>query len=336
MAASLLGYLNPMNYFANKEPSADLEKGEADGSVEQPTPMKLEEISSLDEPCKEEEKPLVGSDQEVPTAVESNSSLDLRKPWKQPSPQDNSDEPIKIRAQEETQHFPKPVVFDFCPGQRRMPYGQWWVPKGKTAAECTICEYCCNNCFSEVAMKPYLHKHFNMSGKYEGLIPHKEMKTTNCNCDCPKSEEHPKPKELYCPPCYFESIEVFGYCASLGTCRECKNQTSYSAMEYCPNCSYLLKACHMCCDTLKDGNSYIDAVMNKLDESIEQYEQWAQSDDDDKSYVKERIAYFNDKKEKVSSLLKDKSAEDILVMAKSDYKITIHFLEPNQTVTKGL
>lgn len=263
-------------------------------------------------PMTEEEiEEFFGSDEEPPAKV-SKGNLPCHL---------NPDNLIQIMAYEEVKHFPQPVVFDFCPGQRRMPFGQWWVPEGKTPAECTICEYCYNNkCLGDVVMTPYYHKHFNISGNYQEKIPYSKMKNGNCNCDCPKMKEHPRPDNLLCPPCYTKSLSIFCRAASCGSCQQCGNWTSYCGMAYCPPCSHLLKACHECGQPLKEGDAYLEELEASLDKEIARSEKYMTRDPEMKDYYTEEITKLKKRKEKVVARFSGKSAEEILVMAKNNYE----------------
>ncbi len=233
----------------------------------------------------------------------------------------NPDVLIQITANEEAQHFPHPVVFDFCPGQRRMPFGQWWVPEGKSARECTICEYCyTNKCLGDVAMTPYYHKHFNISGQYNGEIPYSKMKNGNCNCDCPNADKHPKPRNLLCPPCYYESLDIFCRACSCGACHECGNWTSYMGMKYCPPCSHLLKRCHECGESLKEGNAYLEAIEDYHNKSIKRNQKYMEREPDMREHFEKQLEMANKRREEAIARFTNKSSEEILAMAMNNYK----------------
>lgn len=172
---------------------------------------------------------------------------------------------LMITAEMKTMHFPRPVVFDFCPGKTRMPYGQWWVPEGKRPEECTICEYCVNQrCLGDVKLLPYYHASFNLSGNYIGEIPLDQLQNGNCDCDCPKRHQHPTPRNLFCPLCTITEKT----CKYSNTCQQCGNEVHYKDVVYCPPCSHLAKACQRCGEKFKDGNTYIKEIVTFFTDEI--------------------------------------------------------------------
>lgn len=231
-----------------------------------------------------------------------------------------SNQQLVLEAYEKTKHFHRPIVFDFCPGKRRMPYGQWWVPEGKSSQACTICEYCYNNkCLGEVKLVPYYHPNFNLSSNYIGNIPPDQLNDGNCDCDCPKSKDHPQPQNLQCPPCRIKSSEIFGSLTSIGVCKQCTNWTSYLETTYCPSCSYLLKACHKCGETIKEGNSYINAILVVFAKMIKRNRRCQiefQDDPDEAAYYKNRVEKLEKQREEAITQLKNRLTEQMLVMSK--------------------
>ena len=312
MATSFFGYLNPMNFFASKEQPAVPENEEQRMQVDLPKEETFGEQCNPEVPSQD------------PSPAPNESSLEISSPSGEEDLQlyVDHDNLIQDMARIEIEDSPKQFVFDFCPGQRRMPYGQWWVPEGKIASDCTICEYCYENkCLGEVPMTPYFHQNFNISGKYNGKIPSTRMKSGNCNCDCPKAKEHPQPSNLMCPPCYYESLEALGRAAVCGSCEKCGNWISYSGMTYCPPCSHLFEACYECGGTIKEGNAYLEAIKAGFDKQIKRCAKYTQIMEDDwKGYYEDKIEQLRKEKEEVALRFKDKSAAEVLVMAKKNYK----------------
>lgn len=306
--------------------------GSPDIHVEVGVPQQplLEEVEAGQDPLqvvKEDEKVVAAADNLV--LIEREMTQEEQEEYfpEPPSkyskvpPHLNPDNLIRIMAHQEAQHFPQPVVFDFCPRDRRMPFGQWWVPEGKSAAECTICEFCYNNkCLGDVAMTPYYHKQFNISGKYDQEIPYDAMKDGNCNCDCPKANEHPKARNLSCPPCYYHSLDIFCRAASCGVCQECKNWTSYIGMSYCPPCSHLLKRCHECGESLKEGNAYLEAINEHFDKTIKRNQKYLEREPDMKEHFEKQLEKSIKRKESAASRFSNKSCEEIIAMAMNNYK----------------
>lgn len=356
MATSYLGYLNPLSYFTSStQEKPTSESGEplpmeecpqeesspyqpsVEGSSEPIGPALetsgggLEEVEDGQDPLsiqqsKEDEKVVASGGNLIVTEREMTQE-EIDEHFSEESskgalpPHLNPDNLIRVMVFEETKHFPRPVVFDFCPGQRRMPYGQWWVPEGKTAAECTICEYCYNNkCLGDVVMTPYFHEHFNLSNNYEGNIPYAEMRDSNCNCDCPKSKDHPKPNNLLCPPCYYESLNIFCRPASCGSCKQCKNWTSYIGMHYCPPCSHLIEACHECGETFKEGDVYLEKISLYLDEEIKRNQKYIERDPEMRDYFEERLKRSVERKEQTTTKFAGKSKQEVLAMAVKNYR----------------
>ena len=195
-------------------------------------------------------------------------------------------------TQTKTGSLSRLVTLNFCPGHFKTPYGRWWLPTGKTPAECIICDYCYNNkCMGTITITSYTNE---------------EVDNGNCNCACPKSKEHPQPDNILCPICYFESSKVLVSFASCGYCQQCKNPTAYTAMNLCTICSQLFRACHKCTESIHIGDSYIPKIIAYLE----------REDVHKTAFLKREII----------KLFEGKSADDIIEMSRQKYKTILDIL----------
>ncbi len=140
-----------------------------------------------------------------------------------------------------------------CVGDIRINYGKWYVPIGKTAQDCTYCEYCYKNgCVSP------------------DKVTEQTEAAVNCNCDCPNKASHPKLVTIICPLCVPKPVSPD---SKVGTCKKCKTTTYHPDMAYCPGCSTEVKSCSECGDEIKNGDQYLTQIEEKIKKSIEMHTQ---------------------------------------------------------------
>lgn len=146
---------------------------------------------------------------------------------------------------------------DCCVGKTRINFGKWYCPHDKTPEEFTYCEYCYNNgCVDKSTV-------YDLQETLDNLT-----EAPNCNCDCPNQESHPLLSAIMCPICEISSYGMMQCCAC-GNCKKCGILTPYSGECYCIGCSYQLKACYDCGESVKDGNTYIPEIEELVIKLIE-------------------------------------------------------------------
>jgi hypothetical protein len=112
-----------------------------------------------------------------------------------------------------------------CTGNFRVHRGKWTIPNGKTAHECTYCEWCvANQCIQLEA----------------GYTTKRDL--ANCLCDCPIKHTHAAIQAYNCGK-HEEDVST----CDMGTCRTCwKLGTTSGSERYCEACSALFGICGVC------------------------------------------------------------------------------------------
>jgi hypothetical protein len=113
-----------------------------------------------------------------------------------------------------------------CPGRLRGVRCNWFIPNGKTAEECTYCEWCISHGCVQLE---------------EGYRSTAELE--RCNCDCPILNSHAVMLPYNCG----NHSGMIGDCM-MGRCRICytEGSTTSSANKYCRDCSALYSICEIC------------------------------------------------------------------------------------------
>lgn len=130
-----------------------------------------------------------------------------------------------------------------CPGKLYVHRDQWTIPNGKTARECTYCEWCVNNgCFQ-------LEPGFSVS---------RDLGT--CSCDCPVRDAHVTMQPYNCG-----QHDGTPGMTVMGTCKSCWRaaSTSSSAEKYCGGCSAQHGIC-IVCGVNRDGKYPMRPVAKML------------------------------------------------------------------------
>jgi hypothetical protein len=186
---------------------------------------------------------------------------------------------------------------DCCVGDTPINFGNWYCQNGKTAEDCTYCEYCVNNKCIDVSQL------YKLSDS-----------TYHCTCDCPKKHSHPKLFCYFCPKC---EIERFGMepPKAGGACKKCKFQTPLANQAYCASCSIQLKSCYECGLAIKDGNSYITDVELSISKHVQEIKNFMIKDKDGKyqqQYLK-TIEMLTSQLQKARELFANKTSEQMCV-----------------------
>ena len=205
---------------------------------------------------------------------------------------------------------------NFCLSKYRTPFGQWWVPEGKTAVECTYCEYCVKNgCHGDTPLSPLHHRFFNITGTYQDEIP-KSKESTLCNCNCDCKEEHPLLYNLRCPICYI--LMMRGWCGldCFGNCTQCGNLTSHGGMVYCIPCSYIMESCGECGQPFRSGDEYITEIIIAIDKYIDEI----QKNTPLKIFYERELSRLKQLKANIEDICGSKSRNEILEMARKSYQ----------------
>ena len=136
------------------------------------------------------------------------------------------------------------MKLDCCPGSTSIDCGTWYTPPGKSVEECTYCEWCVENkCIESDNLTRVMHF------------------LVDCTCDCPKCQDK-FISPLTCPAC--ENNVVMGTVFE-GDCKNCGTDADFT---YCRGCSYLLKSCWLCGETIKSGDEYVEKICNTINEQI--------------------------------------------------------------------
>jgi hypothetical protein len=107
-----------------------------------------------------------------------------------------------------------------CVGNIKINYGKWYAPIGKTAYQCTICEFCIlNGCVEKSAV-------------YEL----DEINQYSCNC----TNNHTHIEEYVCEDCIYDCNFII---ADMGKCITCKE---FTKNKYCNGCSAIFSKCIYC------------------------------------------------------------------------------------------
>lgn len=111
-----------------------------------------------------------------------------------------------------------------CVGDIKINFGKWYSPVGKSAYECTICEFCVQN----------------------GCVEKSDMREIDeinqCVCNCINKQNHLCIEEYACTECLIScNIEKL----DTNKCTICKEYTNYYT-KYCAGCSAIFEKCIYC------------------------------------------------------------------------------------------
>jgi len=136
-----------------------------------------------------------------------------------------------------------------CVGDTKINFGVWYCPNDGVPEEFTYCSYCVEECGCVDENDVYLL----------------DDSITNCNCDCPNHENHPKFITLYCPECH---IDFFGdSLANYSSCTMCKdvmNGGHTNNNSICEKCSYSGDLCKKCGNSIEDGQIEYENIKEKV------------------------------------------------------------------------